>query len=537
MSRQTTNGIRQAGGFAQLAMICGLLLAGASGAVADDHAEARFRGTGKADPVRIDNVRRSDGPVAGQSSVTFDLGWDHSWRAAWAVTSAQHGGKDTLKLENWDAAWVFVKFRKPGAGGYSQATLSMNEADHRLPAGAALDVGLTDDGQRGLGVFVYRATAGSGANDFKGVTLRWLHGADGVENPGAVELKVLAIQMVLVPQCAFWVGDGSTDHVAGQFSAGDTTNPLRIESEDAITLGGQREENLNNRDATGMKSFDDFNCDQTRPLPAAFPKGYVSFYCMKYEITQQQYVDFLNTASHKQQAACTEEKPSAAAGTLVSPTLNGSRGGNAIKIAVPATVQSTVRKVSRGDAVIATVSARVGDAAVYETDAPHAACNFVGWRDGAAYAAWAGLRPMTELEFEKACRGPLKPLPNEYAWGSDRIADSETDGSAPRERSGASYWGIMNLSGGLMDRAVTVSYAAGRAFTGTHGDGGDWPWKTVGLGFRGGSSADTQSIWGGHGALRVSNRYAMAITGMHRDYRHPAMGFRCVRTANTKEKP
>jgi len=52
-----------------------ILLAGASDALAGDAAEARFRGTGKADPIRIANVRRSDGPAVGQSSVTFDLAW------------------------------------------------------------------------------------------------------------------------------------------------------------------------------------------------------------------------------------------------------------------------------------------------------------------------------------------------------------------------------------------------------------------------------------------------------------------------------
>jgi hypothetical protein len=36
----------------------------------------------------------------------------------------------------------------------------------------------------------------------------------------------------------------------------------------------------------------------------------------------------------------------------------------------------------------------------------------------AAYAGFSGLRPMTELEYEKACRGPLDAKPNEYAWGS-----------------------------------------------------------------------------------------------------------------------
>jgi hypothetical protein len=126
MKTQPNNSTVAPGG--AIAGACCLLIAGAAAALADDHAEARFRGTGKADPVRIENVRRTDGPVAGQSSVTFDLAWDHSWRAAWDVTAEQHGGAGTLKLESWDAAWVFVKFRKPGDDGWSHATLSTSAA-------------------------------------------------------------------------------------------------------------------------------------------------------------------------------------------------------------------------------------------------------------------------------------------------------------------------------------------------------------------------------------------------------------------------
>ena len=37
------------------------------------------------------------------------------------------------------------------------------------------------------------------------------------------------------------------------------------------------------------------------------------------------------------------------------------------------------------------------------------------------YLDWAGLRPMTELEYEKICRGPSAPVAGEYAWGSTTI--------------------------------------------------------------------------------------------------------------------
>jgi hypothetical protein len=448
------------------------LLAGTSTAFADDHAEARFRGTEKADPIRITNVRCSDGPAAGQSSIAFDIAWDWSWRAAWAVTAEQHGGTSWLKLESWDAAWVFIKFRKPGDEGYSHATLSTSAGDHSVPAGVTLDIGPSDDGKRGLGAFVYRATTGSGTNDWKGVTLRWLHKAADVDDPGAVDLEVFAIQMVYVPQCAFWAGDGTTKEtpgqfpvgdtnlkgqhhgytrlVTGQFSAGDTTEPFRIGSEEALTLGGRSKKNLGNRDGLWMLRTDDFTSFVTRTLPAEFPKGYAAFYCMKHEITRGEYAALLNALSFKQQGQVTAKGngPDSPAGTLVY----APDDPQGIKIAVPGKSPATP--------------------AVYGTDAPYLACNYLSWTEGLQYANWAGLRLMTELEYEKACRGPLKPVPNEYAWGTDRIVDASVPNpESERAMAGASYWGIMGLSNNMGERVVTVGNNVGRRFAGTHGDG------------------------------------------------------------------
>jgi len=157
----------------------------AAAAIADDNAAARFKGTGKADPIRVKNVSVKRSGV-GAAAVRFDLGWDHSWRAAWDVTKDQHGGKGVLKLENWDAAWVFIKFRKADADSYSHATLASAAGEHQVPTGATLDVGLSDNHKRGMGVFVYRRAPGQGPNDWKRVTLRWLYGADGVADPSAL---------------------------------------------------------------------------------------------------------------------------------------------------------------------------------------------------------------------------------------------------------------------------------------------------------------------------------------------------------------
>jgi hypothetical protein len=116
------------------------LLFGALGQAQAD-SEARFQGRGKADPICIENVKRKDGSVAGRSAVTFDLAWDHSWRASWEEPADRHGGTGILKLQSWDAAWVFARFRRPGDDGWSHATLSTRPDDHAVPAGATLDVG------------------------------------------------------------------------------------------------------------------------------------------------------------------------------------------------------------------------------------------------------------------------------------------------------------------------------------------------------------------------------------------------------------
>jgi hypothetical protein len=162
------------------------------------------------------------------------------------------------------------------------------------------------------------------------------------------------------------------------------------------------------------------------------------------------------------------------------------------------------------------------------------AMSYLSWGDLTAYLDWACLRPMSELEYEKAGRGPTGAVSGEYAWGSTSItgATSITNGGTASERgqagsnstynnsggvqgptrvgsfgsggttsrvtTGASYYGVFDLSGNLFERPVTVGNATGRSFQGTsHGDGnlgtnGDanqssWPsTSAIGVGFRGG---------------------------------------------------
>lgn len=534
-----------------LLMTAVIILAALCATAAENPSEARFKGSGKVDPIRIEHWRVTKSPAAGQSAIVFDLAWDYSWREAWEVPAqdcALDGAvaqrdKAPLQLENWDAAWLFAKFR--GADGiWRHATLSPVATDHGKPAGVAIEVGLDDnraaddkDGGHGLGVFVHRDRIGSGPNAWKGISLRWLHDVDGVSDPAAAEIRVLGIKMVYVSKGAFWAGDdvgiARTSGVVAQFQAGNSNAPLRIESDDALTLGGNSVANLGNHDSWGLQNCEDFSSWVTQRLPAKFPKGVAAFYCMRSELTEGQYVEFLNTLTYKQQAAHTKIPPDKPAGNNCLCSCTVKRCRNSVAIAVPGG-QRVAERVPRNDGVMASVIRE--KPAVYRTDVPHAACNHLITRDLIAYACWVGLRPMTELEYEKACRGPVRPVPDEYAWGDTNVANDKepvaryevrnigqpdecvvcvqgegvcnaawwgtlgrpkeepagratTPTNAPTEffgplraevfagplstrtSAGASYWGILEMSGNLLEQTISVGTKAGRRFEGTHGNG------------------------------------------------------------------
>ena len=63
------------------------------------------------DNIRVTNVTWEAG-AKDDSTVTFDLSWANSWRAAWTEPADKNVTGKPLKVESWDAAWVFVKFRR-----------------------------------------------------------------------------------------------------------------------------------------------------------------------------------------------------------------------------------------------------------------------------------------------------------------------------------------------------------------------------------------------------------------------------------------
>lgn len=135
------------------------------------------------------------------------------------------------------------------------------------------------------------------------------------------------------------------------------------------------------------------------------------------------------------------------------------------------------------------------------------AANYLNWHDIAAYLDWSALRPLTELEFVKASRGPTSVVTGEYIWGSNSGAVAPWTGvtnggeenevatnasaniniqnafagpnrcgmfarsSTNRTSAGAGYYGAMGLGGGLWEIVIPLGTSIGRAYTGTHGDG------------------------------------------------------------------
>jgi formylglycine-generating enzyme required for sulfatase activity len=499
-----------------------------------------------ANNIQISNITLTgQNTTTDQTSVSFNLTWENSWRISTGPA-------------NWDAAWVFVKYRVAG-GPWLHAFL--NNTGHTAGTGTPILInpGMMNTANPfnattnpAMGVFVYRSSNGSGTFSQTGLQLQWNYGANGIPDGAAVDVKVFAIEMVYVPQGVFKVGSGGT--YAAQFGNGNsTTSPLSISSENALTLGGTVNGNLTNGNGSGMNvdGQDDFNNTTTKTLPATFPKGFNSFYCMKYEITQQQWIDFFNVLSTVQKANR----------DITGGTLNSTgKAADAI--------------VNRNN-----VNWTSGDATLNGGTHGNVACNFISYMDGAAFADWASLRPMTELEFEKACRGTMTPVQDEYAWlttsiigatgisnsgannevasnvGANVNLSSTTGGplrvgsfataSSSREQAGATFYGIMEMSGNLNERTVSVGNAVGRNFTAPiHGNGlltsdgfcdiSSWPGfvtdkvsGVTGAGLRGGNFDPGSATTPPYPSLGVSFRSNASTFVTNRDYRY---GFRAVRS-------
>lgn len=417
--------------------------------------------------ILANNLTVNELSYLGSQKIRCRVSWENSWKLAANESPANH-----------DAVWLFAKIR-PQGGTWQHLNFSNQNADHwsELP----LSVSAVSDGK---GVFISRNEIGSGV--LQGFIELQVTDNQNITN---FELKICAIEMVYIPEGGFWLGDSASKFT---LQRGDQNAPFYVSSNAAINIGTSSE--------TLLGATENY---PAQAIPTTYPKGFSGFYCMKYEITQEQYADFLNTLTTSQQSSRINTNISATVGTPVFTAGNTFRNG--IVIAQPS---------QNGQAAIFACNANGNQVFNEDSDGQNRACNWLNWADLTAYLDWAALRPMSELEFEKAARGTSEPLRKEMAWGTNLVTDANNtqDDGTPNERvsetvsglygianhslpfgqnyllgvlrsgfaasdqsnrrsMGASFYGVAELSGNVWETCVSVNTIASLQFTATEGDG------------------------------------------------------------------
>lgn len=467
----------------------------------------------QANDLKVTNVRLGPRDTSAKTlSVFFDISWQNSWR----------------NKINHDAAWITVRLADVNAASTDKKLCPMsvsglNPAGVAYGSNSSLEFYVPSDK---VGAFL-RSSANHPTENVSTTSamLTVNYEACGLTESSEVSATVVAVEMVYVPQGSFFAGDQAASAAAFQRGGTDSA-PWPVTSESAISVTATT---ANGYYYVSAGNTGEFPSASSFVVPASFPKGFNGFYMMKYELTEGEWVEFVNS--------------------------------------LPASARSrrdvTNASHKNSDAVIArnTVSCS-GSPLVCTSERPFRAMTYLSWPDLAAFLDWAGLRPLTELEFEKAARGPFVPVKGEYAWGATTItaaaalSGSSEDGtelvttpdanarygnialsggdsaqgpeyqqgplrvgifstsSSDREASGAGNYGAMDLSGNVKEWVVSVGNAAGLGYTGANGDGyltsaagfegnantAGWPGMdtdvthgvltAAGLGFRGGSWID-----------------------------------------------
>ncbi len=463
--------------------------------------------------------------ILSSKRIQMDIAWNNSWNLNTQAEPYNH-----------DAVWIFAKYQANDQGPWLPVKFHVGLIHHRSANVLLLaPEGATD----GMGVMVKRKADGQGNIEPTTIYL----GLKEALPAGAINLQVYGIEMVYVPRGDFWLGDGESLYT---FRRGSNKFPFKVTTDRRISTEDPNDESLT--------ATDNIN-EPAHALPAAYPKGHKAFYCMKYEISQDQYRDFLNTLTFEQQVNRIDISPESAVGRTAF--------DNGIVLRNGIVIRNTGVRGLGIPAFFACNSNNFLPDNEYN-DGQNRACNLLNWGDIAAYLDWAGLRPMTELEYEKACRGPLKAVEAEYAWGNANIVDANIirDDGSPNERaiddifpdhgianhgydglqgpircgfaaqeltdrlqSGATYYGILEMSGNVWETCINVN-EKGLQFEAYHGNGNldinghadvpTWPNKEgEGTGYRGGGW-NSGVNWSPYQDLAVSDRYYAFLNATQR---------------------
>lgn len=405
-------------------------------------------------------------------SISFNISWDNSW-------------KITTGPANMDGVWVFIKRQAcSNTNIWASALLSTTSADHTTSLGGSTSLLTVDAVADGMGVFIRRTTSGTGnitAHSIK-LKLNSSLATNPTITPSALDnFKVMGIEMVYVPQGGFYLGDGRPVN-SSNFSNGDNVSSALYIDEAKQTAGLG--------DASVYTSNPIYGCPKR--LPSTFPLGFNGFWCMKYEISTVSFVEFLNTLTYDQQAVRLSKWNPV---RYPNGTSYFSSGGG-LKVEVYIQTPGTYN----------TIPATFTN----NTNEKYTPACYLSWLDLTAFLDWSGLRPMTEFEFEKLCRGPLNPVAYEYPWGNTLLTKSTNSNSgngsaserppnlgeglvlyawedinwvpfrsgyaatstSTRSQAAATYYGILDIAGNVAEQVVGggsgYDYSG---FTTTNGDG------------------------------------------------------------------
>ncbi|MBI3234878.1 MAG: hypothetical protein HYZ42_12740, partial [Bacteroidetes bacterium] len=283
------------------------------------------------------NYNQSSGVCKG----VFNLSWENSWR--------------TNAINNWDAAWVFFKYKEAGVWKH----LDLTGSNVTLPNGFTYTIPADNKG-----IFIYRDAAGTGNVSLSACEVGL------VPKMGTYDVKAFGIEMVYIPTNSFYVGDGSSssDH---RYRAGGTSNPFQINTPYAtsITMGNTYSYELHDPWSNGTFSY-------------GYPTGYDAMYCMKYEVTQGAYRDFLNCLSYVQQTNRTINAP------------NSSVGTNAFAANTRQFIEIATAGTSPNTPAVYGCDANANNTYNETDDGEWVPITNTNWQDMCAYLDWCALRPM-----------------------------------------------------------------------------------------------------------------------------------------------
>src|SRR5690554_1327913 len=158
-----------------------------------------------ANNLQITNVTKVD-----NSTISFRISWENSWRVSTAPN-------------NHDAVWIFIKRIDCATNQWNHVDLSPSAGNHYADDPLEVYIDGRDGTLAAKGVLIRRKADGVGHIVNDSISLNIIN-----MPAGEFDFEVFGIEMVQIPQGAFYLGDGVS---GSSFKSGTTNDPYRVTSE------------------------------------------------------------------------------------------------------------------------------------------------------------------------------------------------------------------------------------------------------------------------------------------------------------------